>query len=56
MKEGPMKEGAIIHRYGVLALCETGIPSLEMTVFTGFSQSSNHRAMPCAGKPATHWR
>ena len=48
-----MKEGAIIHRYGVLALCETGIPSLEMTVFTGFSQSSNHRAMPCAGKPAT---
>lgn len=41
-----MKEGAIIHRYGVLALCETRIPSLEMTIFTGFSQSSNHRGKP----------
>ena len=50
-----MKEGAIIHRYGVLALCEIRIPSLEMTVFYGFLQSSNHRAMPCAGKPATQF-
>lgn len=40
-----MKEGAIIHRYGAIALCETEIPSLEMTVFYGFASKSQGYAL-----------
>lgn len=50
-----MKEGAIIHRLGVLALCETkGCHRINDTLCLDLQ--ANHRAMPCAGKPATHWR
>ena len=42
-----MKEGAIIHRYGVLALCETGISSPLMTVFFGFAGKSQGYALRC---------
>ena len=61
-----MKEGAIIHRYGANSVLRS-----MMTVTTNdghiLDLQANHRAMPCAGKPATqfnwmghvipsHWR
>ncbi len=61
-----MKEGAIIHRNGALALCETKrCHRINDTLCLDLQ--ANHRAMPCAGKPATqfnwmghvipsHWR
>ena len=48
MKRPCRIQGAIIHRNGAVALCETGIPSRIMTVFSGFSQAPITGASPCA--------
>ncbi len=48
MKRPCRIQGAIIHRNGAVALCETGIPSRIMTVFFGFSQAPITGASPCA--------